>query len=124
MADTSSNEPNGKARRLTDRLPFRFGRNCDNFVAGWRSEKRFDGPHNDLWVGDWQTLGWGDINLDGRVNLRDALLLHNALEGAGAGGLDFALLGIGGTSVPEPATVVMLSGLILAGAAAWRRRRA
>src|SRR5690606_17563648 len=96
----------------------------DAFVAGWRSEKRFDGGHNDIWVGDWETLGRGDLNLDGRVNLRDALLLHSALQGAGAGGLDFARLGANGTSVPEPTTALLLSGLTLAAAAAWRRRRA
>src|SRR5690606_15917264 len=90
-----------------------------SFVAGWFKEKRFDGAHNDIWVGDYQTLGWGDIDLNGRVNLDDAFLLDAALEAAGAGGLNLALLG-GGASVPEPATVGLLALALALGAGVRR----
>ena len=38
------------------------------FVAGWLKEKRFDGVHNSMTAGDWETWGWGDMNHDGAVN--------------------------------------------------------
>ncbi len=89
------------------------------FVGGWLKEKRFDGAHNDVWVGDYETLGWGDIDLNGRVDLDDAFLLHVALKAGGGAGLDFSLLG-GGVSVPEPATVGL--GALLVGIGVGYRR--
>ena len=70
-----------------------------------------------------ETLGWGDLNLDGRVDLNDAFLLHVALQGAGAGGLDLALLDAA-AAVPEPSSVALLLGASLAGFVALKRRRA
>jgi hypothetical protein len=83
------------------------------FVAGWKSEKVFEGAHNSVAVGDWETWGWGDMNTDGRVDLFDAYILHNALQDSGAGGLDFARL-TAGAQVPEPATLGMFGGALLA----------
>ena len=93
------------------------------FVDGWRKEKRLNSFHNSVWIGDLETLGWGDINLDGRVDLADAFLLNQALLDSGAGGLDFSLLS-GGAAVPEPASVALLLVAALAGAAALKRRPA
>jgi hypothetical protein len=80
------------------------------FVNGWLMSKRLNGAHADVYVGDWQTWGWGDMNTDGRVTMGDAIILHDALVGSGAGGLNFALLG-GSTTVPEPNSAFLLAGL-------------
>jgi hypothetical protein len=78
------------------------------FVAGWLSENRIIGAHGSIAVGDWNTWGQGDLNLDGRTTLADALILHNALLTNGSAGLDFGLLA-GGPAVPEPAAFVLLA---------------
>jgi hypothetical protein len=80
------------------------------FVNGWLMSKRLNGPHADVYVGDWQTWGWGDMNTDGRVTIRDAVILHDALLGNGFGGLNFDLLG-GATTVPEPQTALLLAAM-------------
>ncbi len=50
------------------------------------------------------------MNLDGKVQLDDAFLLHGALVTAGLAGLDFSLLT---TSVPEPASwMLAVSGVL------------
>ena len=76
------------------------------FIDGWLREKTFDGAHNDVWAGDWETWGWGDMNHDGRVTLSDAFILHQGLLGEGAGGFDFSLLPTN-TAVPEPSAVLL-----------------
>lgn len=88
------------------------------FISGWLKEKRLSGSTSDMTVGDWETRGWGDLNLDGRVNLIDAIALDNALTAAGAGGLDFALLY--SNAVPEPSSLMLI---LLAMASLIARRR-
>lgn len=91
------------------------------FVSGWKKEKRFEGAVNEVLVGDWETWGWGDLNLDGQVNLTDAILLDESLSLAGfSGGLDFSLLG---ATVPEPATGSSTLLLLLASVCRRSRRR-
>ncbi|MCA9241339.1 MAG: hypothetical protein KDA37_14110, partial [Planctomycetales bacterium] len=87
------------------------------FVAGWDRKKEFQGSVNRLYVGDWETWGWGDLNLDGRVNLTDAVILdENLVVNGVAAGLDFSLLN--GAAVPEPGAfasclLLTLTGLVL-----------
>jgi hypothetical protein len=69
-------------------------------VAGWRMEKRLKGSSVEVNVGDWETWGWGDLNVDGLVDLEDAILLNDALIAAGQESLNFDLL----SAVPEPAS--------------------
>lgn len=87
------------------------------FIQGWRSRRLVNG----IQVGDWTSRQNGDLNYDGIVDLRDAFILHQGLIGAGAGGLDFGLLGIG---VPEPgtATLFLVGSLALAATDRSRRR--
>lgn len=56
--------------------------------------------------GDLNSRDLGDFNLDGVVNLSDAFILNKALGAAGAGSLNFALLGGDATNVPEPVSMV------------------
>ena len=93
------------------------------FIANWRREKRFEGAHNELTAGDWETWGWGDLDHDGVVFLADAFLLHQALISATGKGLDFSLLGSGPT-VPEPATLLLVGiGVSAFGLTRTRRKR-
>lgn len=93
------------------------------FVAGWLSENRFQSADDGLiTAGDWNTWGLGDLNLDGRTSLADALILHNELLANGSdSGLDFGLLA-GGTTVPEP-TAITLLGLATVGLILIRRQK-
>jgi len=92
----------------------------DAFKAGWLSEKILVGAHNSVYVGDWETYQNGDLNLDGRVNLEDAYLLHLGLVAAAAAAEGSATA----TSIPEPATLAtFLLGVIGLAAAGMRRRR-
>ena len=89
------------------------------FASGWKKEKRLKGSLNSIVVGDWETWSWGDLNLDGVVDLHDALILDQQLSPGSGGGLDLAAV-ING-SVPEPASLVLAwIGFI---GMAWRRRR-
>lgn len=91
----------------------------DQFVDGWLSEKTFtDSNGKVVRAGDWLTWEQGDFNHDGITDLSDAIVLHQALLGAGAGGLDFARLQ--GVAVPEPST---LGGVALLLIVAGIRRR-
>jgi hypothetical protein len=91
------------------------------FVAGWKSKNRIDGFHGDLYVGDLSTWRQGDLNLDGRVELDDAFLLHQAL--APMEGFPFDLLTGQSAEVPEPSTSMLL-GLLIAMSLmqAWKSR--
>ncbi|TWU26086.1 PEP-CTERM sorting domain-containing protein [Bythopirellula polymerisocia] len=106
IADQIALIPNGGILRAGDinRDGFVNQGDVTPFVAGWMKEKRFQGALNEINVGDWQTWGWGDINLDGIVNLKDAIILDQQLQSGGLAGLDFNLLG---TSVPEPGAFVL-----------------
>ncbi|WP_425395116.1 PEP-CTERM sorting domain-containing protein [Aeoliella sp.] len=90
---------------------------ADALIAGWQKAKIFEGIHNDVYVGDLETYGWGDLNLDGVVNLADAYILHSEIPG----GLNFALLLGGGTQVPEPGGLLLLAAGTL-GIAIVRKR--
>jgi hypothetical protein len=89
------------------------------FASGWKKEKRLKGSLNTIMVGDWETWGWGDLNLDGVVDLHDALILDQQLSPGSGSTLDLAAVIRG--SVPEPATLVLVGVGFLA--MAFRRRR-
>ncbi|MCI0335495.1 MAG: hypothetical protein L0228_19995 [Planctomycetes bacterium] len=57
---------------------------------------------NGVQIGDWNSRQDGDLNYDGAINLADAIILHQGLLAAGAGGLNFASLG---QTVPEPSSL-------------------
>lgn len=88
------------------------------FVAGWLSENRLEGFGGEqITVGDWNTWGDGDMNLDGVVDLLDWSLINAANPSVGAA------IAARLAAVPEPASIalVVLGGLL---AGATRRRRA
>ena len=76
------------------------------FIAGWGDTRLVNG----LQIADMQSRSQGDLNLDGITNIKDLLLLQNALIGAGIGTITAADLG----GVPEPTTLALL---LLAGMA-------
>ena len=78
------------------------------FIAGWMSRKVVNG----LQIGDLQTFGQGDLNLDGITNIFDLAMMQDALSGAGIGAITAADLA---GSVPEPSTGMLI---LLAAAAA------
>lgn len=63
-------------------------------------------------VGDWVSRQNGDLNFDGVADIRDALMLRDALLASGSGSFDLGLLN--GTTVPEPSGVVLAVGLLSA----------
>jgi hypothetical protein len=80
------------------------------FVAGWMYD-------NGTGAGDIASWQKGDLNLDGKTDVNDFLLMRSVLNMPASGSLD-ALLGVEGvggvSAVPEPATVVlMLIGALL-----------
>jgi hypothetical protein len=86
------------------------------FVTNWRRAQQVNG----VTVGDLNSRLFGDLNMNGTVDIDDAFTLHFALRAAGAGaGLDFGLLGV---SVPEPGSLTLLA--CAAAVMACRRRRA
>ncbi len=86
------------------------------FAAGWKKEKRLKGSINSVTVGDWETWGWGDLNLDGIVDLLDAVILDAQLNAGSGSGL------ASNVGVPEP-TTLMLTGLGLLALACRRQRK-
>jgi hypothetical protein len=68
------------------------------FIAGWMQTRLVNGVQ----IGDMMSRSQGDLNLDGITNVKDLLLLQNALVGAGMGTITAAELG-----VPEPATALL-----------------
>jgi hypothetical protein len=83
-------------------------------VTNWRRAQQVNG----VTVGDLNSRLFGDLNMNGTVDIDDAYTLHAALSAAGSGaGLDFSLLG----SIPEPSgALLVVSGLA---ALALRRKR-
>jgi hypothetical protein len=85
------------------------------FVTNWLREQQVDG----VTVGDLNSRAFGDLNMNGVVDLDDAFTLHAGLLAAGVGsGLDFSLLG---ATVPEPSAIILLLGGLTV--IACRRRR-
>jgi hypothetical protein len=71
----------------------------NTFVTNWRRVQQVGG----VTVGDLNSRLFGDLNMNGTVDIDDAYTLHFALRAAGVGsGLDFGLLG-----VPEPASFAL-----------------
>ena len=68
-------------------------------VTNWRRAQQVSG----VTVGDLNSRLFGDLNMNGTVDIDDAFTLHFALRAAGVGGgLDFGLLG-----VPEPGSLAL-----------------
>jgi hypothetical protein len=87
------------------------------FVSNWRRSQQVNG----VTVGDLNSRLFGDLNMNGTVDIDDAYTLHFALRSAGsAAGLDFGLLGV---QVPEPSTFLQLALGFAAWPVAWRRQR-
>jgi hypothetical protein len=92
----------------------------DAFVANWLDRKLLAGAHNTVTAGDWETWGWGDMDHDGVVYLKDAFIMQRAMIQAGLGSL---ILGEGGF-VPEPSSALLVAmGAGALGARPKRRRR-
>ncbi len=89
----------------------------NTFVTNWRRAQQVSG----VTVGDLNSRLFGDLNMNGTVDIDDAYTLHFALRSAGVGaGLDFGLLGV---SVPEPCSGVLAVFAIAVAGMARRRRR-
>ncbi|TWT87613.1 PEP-CTERM motif protein [Pseudobythopirellula maris] len=91
------------------------------FAANWMSVKELEwtdayNVEQTFVVGDLETRGMGDFNYDGRVDLSDWAILHNASPSTATAAARL----IAGQLVPEPGSLsLLLAGL----AAAGRRRR-
>ena len=78
------------------------------FVAGWLSENRLEGTAGKASaVGDWNTWGQGDMNLDGIVNLEDWAIINAANPALGAA------IGNALSAVPEPSSAILISMALL-----------
>jgi hypothetical protein len=87
------------------------------FVPNWRRSQQVNG----VTVGDLNSRLFGDLNMNGTVDIDDAYTLHFALRSAGvAAGLDFSLFGV---SVPEPGSLAIVAVGMAAIGVARRRRR-
>lgn len=85
------------------------------FLAGWRFDNRLNGVR----IGDLNSFGKGDLNLDGITDIKDLAIIQNLLPAAGLPLIDASQLGI-----PEPASVglFLLAGAVVAHAARRSRR--
>ena len=94
------------------------------FAAGWQNSNFVDfadDTNSVAPVGDLNSFAKGDLNFDGRTDISDAIILHQALIASGSGGLDFAALT--NAPVPEPGSLFLVgcgTGLL---AIRIRRRR-
>jgi hypothetical protein len=85
------------------------------FVSGW-------GYNNGTGVGTVTSWKNGDLNRDGKTDYSDFVMLRTALAAEGGGSLSFGAL-IGGTVVPEPASLITaLLGLYFFAFSRSRRR--
>ncbi len=75
----------------------------NTLAANWKNVRVVGGVQ----IGDWMSRQQGDLNWDGEVDIRDAVILDQALSGNGFGGVDFGALLGGGTTVPEPSTIAL-----------------
>ena len=90
------------------------------FVAHWFATKTVNGRV----LGDLETRLNGDFNLDGVVDVFDAIVLHKGLLAAGhASGLDFSRLGTAGVPEPSTAGLCLCASAVLTAAGRGRRRR-
>lgn len=91
------------------------------FVDGWRSSNTASiagaGPD----MGDYVTLGLGDLDLDGDTDVDDWIVLRSTGVTAGVGSLSDLLA----TGVPEPGSVVLVAlglAIVIANRGGWRQR--
>ncbi|MCO6044320.1 LamG domain-containing protein [Aeoliella sp. ICT_H6.2] len=87
-------------------------------ISNWRSRKEFEGAHNTITAGDFETWQKGDFNLDGVVDFSDWTILQ--ANHPNAGSLNLGAL-LNGQAVPEPSTLVTIS-LAAVVAAIWKKR--
>lgn len=87
------------------------------FLGGWRAYDYGPGAAGD--IASWQR---GDLNLDGRTDVADFLLLRGALNPAASGAL-VSLLGTGALAVPEPSTAALVPFFAVLAVGGLRRRR-
>ncbi|MCO6044268.1 hypothetical protein NG895_10150 [Aeoliella sp. ICT_H6.2] len=79
------------------------------FQSYWGSTNLVDNEP----TGDWGTRQQGDLNLDGLTDVYDAIILRDELLLAGFGNISLDAI-VGGTTVPEPSSVlVLLLGTVL-----------
>jgi hypothetical protein len=95
---------------VTDAADVNLDSDVDNddvlaFVDGWKSKRVVNG----IQVGDWISRQAGDLNWDGIVNIRDAVILDQGLSASGAGSIDFGRLLSGGYETPEPSSWALLA---------------
>ena len=84
----------------------------DAFASGWQNDT--------TGLSDGERTMLGDLNLSGRTDISDAILLHQALTAAGIPGSFDSLWG---TAVPEPSTTfAAVFGITLLVARRWRER--
>jgi hypothetical protein len=87
---------------------------ANTLITNWRRAQRVNG----VVVGDLNSRLFGDLNMNGMVDIDDAFAVHFGLRAAGvASGLDFGLLG-----VPEPSSFVLTVFAMAAFGLARRRR--
>jgi hypothetical protein len=86
----------------------------NTFIANWRRVQQVNG----VTVGDLNSRLFGDLNMNGTVDIDDAYTLHAALRAAGGAGLDFSALG----SIPEPGGALLVISGFAALALARKRR--
>jgi hypothetical protein len=86
------------------------------FKANWLHEQEFNGRQ----IGDWNSRVLGDLDIDGDIDLNDALILRNGFLAAGAGAVfDAAFANL---PVPEPTSALLAVCGALAAAGIRRRR--
>ncbi|MCO6043120.1 PEP-CTERM sorting domain-containing protein [Aeoliella sp. ICT_H6.2] len=89
-----------------------FDNDIDNddvmaLINGWRQGNLYQGAHGPSPAGDYLTWQMGDLNFDGVVNLTDWWIMRDVHpDGAN---LNLAAL-MGGTSVPEPSSLLIVLG--------------
>jgi hypothetical protein len=91
------------------------------FVEGWLSQNRITGWGGKVsTVGDWITWESGDMNHDGRTDLRDWALINAANPSMGGS----ILAALSGSPVPEPSSLLLAGLACVAAGTIARHRRA